>query len=324
MVNSFNDFLGGGTSSAKSYNDYSTKMWGEPGTPEIKPQEADLNLAEMGTNLEDRLKNLTGSLKDLVGNLRDATLKHDNIERDGLRRIMEDHHAGEPTTIQKVVLTKELINMYGGDKDKITFGAQTLDRNNADEQFAKLKADAELAKQYLGEDIHVHRIDYKNGKPSVAIVVGVDAEAFNAVISAERKKEALQGAVALTKDELDKSHSKAVALEKGPDGKEKTADGKEKTADGKPIDATHTAAMTPEQQKLEKLLGQFREGAPGTEPQHGEKTALFDPDRMAKLASLYPSKSETPQHAAPTAGDLVSPTPAYKPGMQKETTTRQV
>lgn len=168
---------------------------------EIKAQETPLEVT--GDKPVDRLMSLGKSLDSLKELMRMAETKFDDFARSGLEALKQAFPS-QKTTIQKVRLPKQLVDFYGGDASKLEFGAQTLDRDpqKSDAQYEKLQKDVEMAKKYFGEDIHLHRIDYGNGKPSVAVVMGVDAEAFNAVISAERKKTQLEEAMKVEKQAM--------------------------------------------------------------------------------------------------------------------------
>lgn len=165
--------------------------------PEIKEQEA-APIKVTGKKPANRLLNIGQQLDALMQLMKKAEARFDDITRSGLKALVETFPT-KRTSIQKVVLPKQLVDFYGGDASKLEFGAQTI---KSEAQYEKLKRDVEMAKKYFGEHIEVHRIEYPNGRPPVAVVMGVNAEAFNAVISAARQQAQLEAALSLEKQAM--------------------------------------------------------------------------------------------------------------------------
>jgi hypothetical protein len=175
-----------------------------PNSAEIQNQELPALAVKdvQGNSLKEKFDNLKSGLDSLVNLMKRAEHKFDDYTRSGLEALRQ-MFPSQRTSIQRVRLPKDLVDFYGGDASKLEFGAQTI---TSDAQFEKLQQDVEMVKKYFGDDIALHRITYNNGKPPVAVVMGVDAELFNAVIKAERQKTQMEDAIKATAKEMMKSH----------------------------------------------------------------------------------------------------------------------
>jgi len=194
------------------------KPTAEMAVKEINPREPEITTT--GKNKPDLLVKLGQQLDNLKGMLKSAELfkapgrlndkAHEAIQ------ALKEMFPSQKTSIQKVVLPKALVDHYGGNPNELQFGAQTI---NSDAQYEKLKKEVEIAKKYFGDNIYLHKINYDNGKPPVAVVMGVNAEEFNAVISAERQKAKLEETIIATRKEMmhdapGHGHQNAENLEK--------------------------------------------------------------------------------------------------------------
>ena len=109
----------------------------------------------------------------------------------------------EPAKIVKVKLLEPLLNKEG--KHLNAFGMKELsdDPAKAEHQRSRLRDDFIIAKQYF-KDIEFREIDTADNK-KVVVIVGVDAEEFNAVVKAEKTRLQLEARTEQINAEMEKA-----------------------------------------------------------------------------------------------------------------------
>jgi hypothetical protein len=176
---------------------YRDAIWGTGG--EIAPAEpaAPAVTGDGKDNAATRIVLLGKELTNLTGLLTSASLDNkDSEHRSWAMNIIVNSFGNDPAE-RKVKLPPELVNEHGGDANSITFGVQDI-RSAKDHE--RLLQDVALAKKYFA-DIKLHTITDPKGN-ELALVVGVDAKQFNAVVSAERKKESLELGITEARQQL--------------------------------------------------------------------------------------------------------------------------
>lgn len=132
------------------------------------------------------------SLGDLLGRARSGL--SDAFGRSGLDEVVERY--GKEESFVTIKLGKDMLNEQGqlvidGTAHE-KFGAKEIQSKS---QLARIQQDVETARAYFPE-VRMHEIKSADGK-DVAIVVGADPRAFNAVMAAERDMDRLQHEQAL-------------------------------------------------------------------------------------------------------------------------------
>jgi len=173
------------TPTTSNYDDYSTKLWGNGGQITF-PEEAAKNPArdnDDGMNPGQRFIAYSKQLAEAISLTDNAKIENDPAGH-GLKALIKRYSNETPAPDQVVQLTQSIIDKHGAGA---SFGAKVM---NSEEDKERMQNYVAVAKQYM-ENLDLYFIKGKDGK-EIAVVMGANADDFNAVIKAEQTKAVLE------------------------------------------------------------------------------------------------------------------------------------